>query len=164
MPRKMSESGFSVLEAAISMTVLAVALLTLWGSLVYCSRSNLAAEQRKRALLAAQAKIEELKAHPFDTLIADYGPGGTVGEEFAVPTLDDGDGARGRVVFFVDETANPAGEALALPLDLNGDGDTDDQDVSGSFLLLPTRVSVRWEGILGEQRVDLRTILREEDR
>jgi hypothetical protein len=164
VPRSRAEAGFTVLEAAVALTVLAVALLTLWGGLVYCSRSNLASEQRKRALNAAQAKIEELRSRPFDLLITEYGPGGTPGDRFAVPTIDTETAiAEGRVVFFIDERANPEGEALGLPLDLNGDGDADDEDASAACFLLPVRVTVRWEGVLGEQRVDLRTILRRED-
>jgi type II secretory pathway component PulJ len=154
-------SGFTVLEAAISMTVLAVALLALWGSLVYCTRSNVAAEQRKKALNAVLGKIEELKARSFDTLITEYGPLGTVGDRFSVPTLDDDlEQADGQITFYVDETGGPSGEHLGLPLDLNGDGDEIDADVSAAYLLLPVKVTVSWEGSLGSQRVDLATILR----
>jgi hypothetical protein len=146
------------------MTVLAVALLTLWSTLVYCSRSNLAAEQRVRALNAAQAKLEELRAHRFDRLIEDYSPGGPVGDRFGVPSIDSEVlTAQGQVAFFVDERANPEAEHLALPLDLNADGDADDEDVSARCDLLPVRVTVRWDGVLGHQRVDLRAILRKEE-
>ncbi len=157
------ESGFTVLEAAVSMTLFAVALLSLWGTLIYSSRSNIAAEQRMRALNAAQAKIEELKFVPFENLINEFGPSGNTGDTFIVPSIDtDPQAASGRIAFFVDETSSQ-GEALGFPLDLNGDGDAEDLDVSGDFQLLPVRVTVRWNGVLGEQRVDLRSILRKED-
>ena len=51
---KSPQAGFTTIEAAVSLTVLAVALLALWGTLIYCSRSNLASEQKKQALNAAQ--------------------------------------------------------------------------------------------------------------
>jgi hypothetical protein len=164
VPEQKSEAGFTVLEAAIALTVLAVALMTLFGTIVYCSRSNLAAEQRVHALNAAQAKLEELRSRPFDRLIEDYAPGGTIGDRFGVPSIDSEElVAQGQVVFFVDERENPGSEFLALPLDLNADGDTSDEDVSARCDLLPVRVTVRWEGVLGDQRVDLRTVLRKEE-
>lgn len=159
-----SESGFTVLEAAVSMAVLAVALLALWGTLVYCSRSNQAAEQKKRAMNAAQAKIEELKSSPFANLIAEFGPGGTTGDRFLVDRIDDDQArAEGRIVFIVDESKALGDDASSEPLDLNGDGDALDTDVSASYQLLPVKVTVRWEGALGSQRVDLRSVLRKEE-
>ncbi len=161
--RSAREAGFTVLEAAVSLALLAVALLSMWGTLIYCSRSNLASEQRMRALNAAQAKIEELKSQPFEGLIAEYGPSGTTGPQFAVPAIDDDlTTADGRIVFFIDETG-PANESLGFPLDLNGDGDAVDVDVTDGYVILPVRVSVRWNGVLGDQSVDLRAILRKED-
>jgi hypothetical protein len=162
--RRNSEAGITTLEAAIAMMVLAIALLALWGTIIYCSRSNLAAEQKKQALHAAQAKVEELKSRPFDTLIAEYGPGGTVGNTFAVTALDDSEQvAQGQIAFFVDETDSLGDGSLGLPLDLNGDGDAEDVDVSAGYNLLPVQVTIRWEGALGEQSVNLRSILRKED-
>ena len=162
--RRTRERGFTIIEAAVSMTVLAVALLSLWGTIVYCSRSNVAAEQKKRAMNAAQAMIEDLKSHPFESLLADYGPGGLIGDRFGVDRIDDDQTrAEGRIVFFIDET-NAVGEpVIGFPLDLNGDGDMVDTDVAADYELLPVRVSIRRDGALGEQQLDLRTILRQED-
>ena len=140
--RAAAEDGFTILEAAIALTVLAVALLSLWGTLIYCLRSNQVVEQKMKALNAAQAKVEELKSQPFETLIVEYGPGGNQGDRFGVPSLDD------------DES---------LPLDLNGDGDSVDEDVSATYGILPVRVSIEWMGALGRQRMDVRTILKRED-
>ena len=161
---KRNEAGFTVLEAAVAMGMLAVALLSLWGTLVYCSRSNVAAEQKKRAMNAAQAMIEELKSQPFATLIAEYGPGGTIGDKFPVPAVDDDTAtAVGQIVFYTDETDATTDPSIGLPMDLNGDGDTDDKDVAAGYQLLPVKITVQWQGVLGDQRVDLRTILRREE-
>jgi len=158
------EDGFTVLEAAVAMGMLAVALLSLWGTLVYCARSNVAAEQKKRAMNAAQAKIEELKSVPFATLVTEYGKGGTVGNLFHVRTLDDQQsGAEGQIVFYTDETDTKTDPTIGLPMDLNGDGDMGDKDVAGAYQLLPVKISIQWDGVLGRQRVDLRTILRKEE-
>lgn len=158
------EDGFTVLEAAVAMAMLAVALLSLWGTLVYCSRSNVAAEQKKKAMNAAQAKIEELKSQPFATLVSDYGPSGKIGDRFAVPTVDDDSAnAEGQITFYTDETDVTTDPTIGLPMDLNGDGDALDTDVAAGYQLLPVKVTVHWNGVLGEQRVDLRTILRKEE-
>jgi Tfp pilus assembly protein PilV len=158
------EAGFTVLEAAVSMGVLAVSLLSLWGTVVYCSRSNVAAEQKKRAMNAAQAKLEELKAFPFSTLISEFGPSGSTGNKFPVLQLDDDQTvAEGQITFYVNETDTASDSVMGLPMDLNGDGDTLDTDVSTGYQLLPVKVSITWAGALGQQTIELRTILRKED-
>lgn len=159
------DEGFSLLEATLSTTILAVGLLSLWGTIVYGSRSNLAAEQKKKAVDAAAARIEFLKAQPFSRLVEDYGAGnGTGADRFAVPALSsDTSVASGQILLYLDET-NPTGEAgLGLPRDLNGDGDSTDDDVTGSYRLVPVKVVVSWEGSFGPQQVEVRTLLREEN-
>jgi type II secretory pathway pseudopilin PulG len=167
MPREIegkAQGGFTIIESAVALSILALSLLALWGTLIYCSRSNLASEQKKRAINAAQAKVEELKSRPFPGLIGEYGPGGTVGDTFTVPDLDDEETvAHGKIAFFVDETDDTGDKHLGLPLDLNGDGDATDTDVSDDYILLPVQVSVTWQGALGEQTVSLRSILRRGD-
>jgi len=159
-----SEAGFTVLEAAVSLSVLAVALCALWGTLVYCSRANRASEEKKQALNAAQAMVEDLKSADFDTLIAEFGPGGNVGNRFGVPTLDDDlSVAQGEISFYTDETNVVGDLQMGFPLDLNGDGDNADLDVSTGYQLLPVLVTIRWRGSIGDQRVDLRSILRKEE-
>ena len=160
--RAKDERGFTVIETAISMTVLAVALLSMWSTIMYCSRSNLAAEQKRRAIEAAQAKIEEMKSNSFSALINTYGPEGKTGNRFPVLSLDDSDGAEGRITFLVDETQPVGGGAKAAPMDLNGDGDMADTDVSAEFALLPVRVTVTWNGPLGEQSIALTSVLARE--
>lgn len=161
MDRRRSEAGFTFIEIAISSTVLSVALLAVWSTVVYCSRSNVAADQKRRAIDAAEARIEFLKAQDFDTLLEDFGPSGA--DEFAVPSLDSAAAAEGRILLYSDET-NPTGETgLGLPRDLNGDGDALDEDVSADYRLLPVRVRIAWDGVLGPQEVEVRTLLRREE-
>ncbi|MHC4469687.1 MAG: type IV pilus modification PilV family protein [Planctomycetota bacterium] len=160
--RNRVEAGFTTIEAGIAMTVLAVALLALWGTLVYTSRSNLAAEQKLKAISAAEAKIEELKSQPFEKLIAEYGPMGVNGNEFTVPGMsEDSEAGTGKIVFCVDETAAFGDDGL--PLDLNGDGDSTDKDVSATYEILPVMITVQWDGVLGAQSIEMRSILRKAD-
>ena len=55
------EAGISTIEASLALAVLGLALLALWGTLIYCSRTQVAAQQKRSALLAAQARLEELR-------------------------------------------------------------------------------------------------------
>ncbi len=156
-----SEKGMTLVEATVSLTILAVALLTLWGSTISGARTIGAAEERKHALNIAQGKLEELKSRSMDLLIATYRPNGTEGDTFQAAGIDeDEDRALGRIVFYTDETDSENGAGLGFPMDLNGDGDANDRDVATGFTLLPVRIRVTWEGSLGRQFVDVTAILR----
>jgi hypothetical protein len=159
------QGGFTFLEVTLSTAILAIGFLALWGTLIYCQRSNEAAEQKKKAIDAASARIEFLKSQPFDTLLARFGPGsGADANRFDVPSLDSDIGrAHGRMLLYFDETNPTHEEGIGLPRDLNGDGDATDRDVSSDFRILPVRVRVTWNGALGEQEIELRTLLRRED-
>ena len=158
------EAGFTLVEAAVSLTILAVALLTLWGTMISGARTITAAQERKLALTTAQGKLEELKSRSLDQLIAIYGPGGSEGDTFLVPCIDDdADQALGQIIFYTDEADTEHGAALGFPMDLNGDGDALDRDVSSGFNLLPMRIRVTWKGALGTQFIDVTSLLRRED-
>ena len=77
------ETRLTVLEAAVSLTLLGGPALPL-GNAHLLFPSNVAAEQRMKALNAAQAKIEELKSVPFESLINEFGPAGNTGDTFEV--------------------------------------------------------------------------------
>lgn len=49
-----------------------------------------------------------------------------------------------------------------FPLDLNGDGDTDDTAVTDGFQVLPVVVTIQWEGPYGPERVDHFAVLTKE--
>ena len=161
---KHREAGMTLVEATVSLTILAVALLTLWGSLISGARTMAAAEERKQAVNIAQGKLEELKSRSVDLLIATYGPEGPEGSTFPATGIDDdADRALGQIVFYTDETDSENGSGLGFPMDLNGDGDAKDEDVASGFTLLPVRIRVTWEGALGSQSVDVTSILREQN-
>ncbi len=158
---KRREAGVTLIEAVVSLTILAVALLTLWGSMISGVHTIAAAEERSEALSIAQGKLEELKSRSMDLLIATYGPKGSEGDTFPATGIDDdADRALGRIVFYTDETDSQNGSGLGFPMDLNGDGDAKDKDVAAGFTLLPVRIRVTWEGVLGSQFVDVTSILR----
>lgn len=158
------DAGFTLVEAAVSLTILAVALLTLWGTMISGGRTIAAAQERKLALTTAQGKLEELKSRSLDHLISIYGPKGSEGDTFLAPRIDDdADHAVGQIIFYTDETDTKNGAGMGFPMDLNGDGDAVDRDVSSGFSLLPVRIRVTWQGALGTQFVDVTSLLRHED-
>ena len=98
-----------------------------------------------------------MSASPAASVTVEYGPSGNQGDRFGVPSLDDDESmAQGQIVFYVNEKATPDGGTIGLPLDLNGDGDSVDEDVSATYGILPVRVSIEWMGALGRQRMEHR--------
>jgi prepilin-type N-terminal cleavage/methylation domain-containing protein len=98
--------------------------------------------------------------------------GDGIGNNFAVlglqPRGDDPDGAVGAILF--PEARDAAGKVVLSELgqdpflgsarDLNGNGTTNDIDVSTDYILLPVTVLVQWRGLFGEDRqVRLDTVL-----
>ena len=166
-PRRATSSGprngFTVLEIAIALIVVAVALGGLVASsfsTYQLSRSN---QARSAAHVAAREVVEALRSADPAQVFALYnadedddpdGVGTAPGMHFAVEGLtarsDDADGFVGRVVFPVDgggvlrETVvNPA---LDMPRDLNLDGVQDGDDRSADYALLPVSVELDWTG------------------
>ena len=80
--RDKPEGGFTLLEIVISLGVLAVAVL---GVLAAYNASLTLGRESQGYLLAteaAQAKLEELRKHDWDTMVADYSLGGAQGNTF----------------------------------------------------------------------------------
>lgn len=93
-----------------------------------------------------------------------------IGNNFAVPDLvplpSDPDGVVGAIIFpeatvgGVTVLSEQGQDPFLGILDLNGNGSTNDQDVSDDYVLLPVTVMVQWQGLFGEPReVRLDTVL-----
>jgi prepilin-type N-terminal cleavage/methylation domain-containing protein len=98
--------------------------------------------------------------------------GDGIGNNFVVPGLrprsDDPDGVPGAIIF--PEATDATGAVvlsertqdafLGPARDLNGNGTTNDLDVTADYVMLPLTVLVQWEGLFGEARqVRLDTVL-----
>ncbi len=179
-PRR-TRTGFSLVEVLLAAVILTVAVTGIAGSVLSALALNRVNRETALAQQAARRVIEEVSSVPFNQafacynadagddaglLIAARGPG------FAVPGLQplagDPDGMCGRVIFptivnagGVEELREDSADgALGMPRDLNGDGNPPDAlDHSGDYRLLPVRVRVEWQGVSGERRVDMETIL-----
>ena len=91
------KKGFTLIEVLVSMGVLAVAIL---GILAAYNASLVLARESEGYLLAtesAQMKLEEMRGHNWDTMVADYSLNGNPGNTF-VPAGMIGTG-RGVVTF-----------------------------------------------------------------
>lgn len=65
---KINQRGFSLLEAVIALSILAIGLLALAGLQVVVTRGNTGSRNQTSAVMLAESKIEELKAAGFSAL------------------------------------------------------------------------------------------------
>jgi prepilin-type N-terminal cleavage/methylation domain-containing protein len=178
---KKHEYGFTLIEIAISLAVIAVALLALMSTVTTSSSLQHEAHELTQAMNAARSVVEQMKtsgtfAEIFrrynSTALDDTGLQGIIpGNLFDVtgfrPSPTDPDQRVGLVVFPSDPT-NPSvlleNSAIAkkwLPngIDLNLDGVIDGMDHSGDYQLLPVIIVIEWYGIGGRHQVELPTII-----
>jgi prepilin-type N-terminal cleavage/methylation domain-containing protein len=112
-------------------------------------------------------EFEQGAGHPPLTAVGDG-----IGNNFVVPGLkprtNDPDGVVGAILF--PEARDSTGKVvlsergqdafLGPPRDLNGNGTTNDLDVTATYIMLPVTVLVQWEGLFREEReVRLDTVL-----
>lgn len=173
------EAGFSLVELAISVAILTVAISGIAGSILSAHALNRVNEESALAQEAVQRVIEEMRARPFaeafaayNGSVADDGALGApaAGSGFAVPGLDlrreDADGLVGRVVFpsvlaggAEELREDVEDEALGMPRDLDADGAVDAADHAGDYAVLPVRVLVEWRGVRGDRTWAVETML-----
>jgi len=175
-----SRSGFSLIEIAVVMILLVIAIGGLSSAVVSSIRLSRTNEESAIADDAARRMIAELRTVGFLDIFASFnadpgddpgGAGSAPGPNFVVvgltPQNDDADGLVGEIRF---PTA-PLGPGVALnedsqdsnlgmPRDLNGDGDSTDL-VQTNYLVLPVSVRIQWTGSAGRSFVELRTVITE---
>ena len=147
------ERCFLLIEVILSLVLFAIIFGLVVSSIAVSGAAKDRAEERALAVEVALSKADEIRATPIDLLFSKWGPGGTEGETFSVPGLDQGSPA-GRVRVIVDETATDAalGTSFGLPRDLDGDGLAVSTDVSTTAIMLPVLVDVRWGPEGGTQK------------
>lgn len=124
---------------------------------------------------AARARIEEIRATPFDQILAlhddddtnDPGPGPAPGPHFAVgglaPQPEDADGFVGEVFFPLvagDLREDLDEPRLGMPRDLTGEGDVVGSVAWPDCRLLPVLVRLRWRGAGGDSSFELLTLVK----
>jgi prepilin-type N-terminal cleavage/methylation domain-containing protein len=164
---QVSRGGFTMLEVSLALTVLVVAMAALGASNMRMNALRRSNRDRTVAQNAVQTISEEIQAIAragaadpggfAQHVAAALATGGQLGNTFDVPELtpQSGEAHAGSIRLITDETTNDAALKLelGLPRDLNGDGDANDSDVSGSARLLPVVVTLRWHSQAGDQQI-----------
>jgi prepilin-type N-terminal cleavage/methylation domain-containing protein len=179
LPARGHRAGFTFIELSIVLVILLSALLVFSSTVSGMAKQRTSNKETHLAVEAAQNRMETLRATAFDAVYALYnrnpkddpdGEGSAPGARFDVPGLDPLpealDGFEGEVVFpeFEDVDGFELREdvvnaPLGLPRDLSGDNRVDGEDHSGSYLLLPVEVRVRWRSPNGPREYALRSEL-----
>ena len=159
-----ARSGFTLIELMIAASLLSLAVLGLMGLIPMVTNLSETAQDTNLATAAIQQTAEAIRQYSdasFAYVWRDYnstasddpnGSGTAPGATFAVSGLYNtaGNTTVGSITFYVNETVTNT--TIGLPKDLNGDSDSSDTDVSGSYTILPFTVSVDWKDRAGLQR------------
>jgi hypothetical protein len=176
-----SARGFTLVEIALLTVILLVAVGGLSGAVISAIRLSRATEERAIADDGARDMAAQLTLTPFRDIFASYNadpnddpgvPGSAPGEHFDVrglaPRRDDPDGRVGRILFpAVDVGGGPAQELRedfveprwGMPRDLSGDGQPDNLDHAGDYLVLPATVRLDWVGAGGTRSLQVDVLL-----
>lgn len=166
--------GFALIEVVVSFTALLVVLLGFSRMLLSARMASATSHEATLAKEAARSLVEQLAALDVQAAYTRYNanaaddPAGVTspGDGFAVRGLEaldeDADGLPGEIQF--PEVGGVLSESLNLPqygwpIAMNGDGDTDDPDVSGDFRVLPVIVRVEYRTAGGPGQIEFRTVL-----
>jgi type II secretory pathway pseudopilin PulG len=171
-----SARGFTLTELMVSFSVLMIVLLGFSRMLLSSQMASSTTHEATLAKEAARSMVEVLQASRLSAVYATYNsdpaddpgaPGSAPGTAFDVRGLEaplgDADGRVGQILF--PELNGELTENLNVPqygwvdLDLNGDGDHDDADVSDDYKYLPVLVRVAWNGAGGPGSVEFKTLI-----
>lgn len=164
-PKRRRASGFTLVELALAMTLLLVALMAMSASTVRMHelrRQNRERNMAQNAMRSVAERIHSLSAisvegqgdTPWSEILATaMATGGSIGVTFDVPELDppNGNATVGTITLVLDETVTDAdlGYQLGMPRDLDADGLADNADVRSSARILPVVLDATWRGATG---------------
>lgn len=172
-----ARSGFTVVELAVSATVLVIGVLGFVAAVVTGQHLATSNREMERAFQAARARCEEIQSVPIDEAFARFNAdpsddpasaGPTPGATFTIEgfSTEAGGAAVGRVEF---PTLDVGGtERLCetfvdarwgMPRDLDGDGEVSNGALAEPPVVLPLRVVVEWRGTRNVQRIELDQVL-----
>ena len=169
--RTQRSGGFTLIEVALAMTILIVALMAMSASTL--QMNSLRRQNRERAVAQNMIRIISESVHAIseknrieaegttqtwsELMVDSLTGGGELGDVFNVTELSaqDGDDSVGTIQIVLDETATDAtlGFEMGMPRDLNGDRDSLDNDVTVGARILPIVVTTRWTGVTGDVQI-----------
>lgn len=170
-PRPGRRSGFTLVEVALAVTILVVALMAMSASTL--RMNSLRRQNRERAVAQNMIRIISENIHAIsernlrdaegtaqtwsELMVASLAPGGELGDTFTITELNvqAGQPTVGTIQLVLDETESDASLnfELGMPRDLNGDNDTTDTDVTIGARILPVIVTARWNGVTGDVQI-----------
>jgi prepilin-type N-terminal cleavage/methylation domain-containing protein len=169
--------GVTLVELAVVITVLTIALCATTNTVVTTSALNRQDHETEVARRAAEGMLETLRNTPLANVFKNYdsstsddpgGVGTAPGATFAVPGLTPVPGAPGGVAgqILFPGTGPTLREdvvdaQLGMPRDLNLDGLVDASDHAANYRVLPVRVRVTWRSASGRRTLELSTLLSE---
>lgn len=175
--RRGSSAGFTVLEIAVAISLLTIAIGSVTMTLVATGSLTRTTGERATAMDGALSAMEALKAETFADLFVSYNgfadddpgfAGSAPGAAFDVAGLQpqdgDADGRVGLILFpgdGVELREDTVDTRLGMPRDLSGDGIIDAADHAGDYTILPVRVRVEWSGKSGDQTIEFISTLTE---
>ncbi len=171
---RVARRGMTLVELMVCSVILVIGLGSTMASLTSFAGLEETQRETANATVAAREQLEFMQSLPFNEVFSRFnedplddpgGAGSAPGAAFAVTGLTlragDADGMAGEILFPVD-AANPgilredtASLLFGMPRDLTGDGVVDAADHSGDYAMLPVRVRVEWQGVLGQSSVEL---------
>lgn len=179
-----SRRGFTLIEIALSLTILAFAISMFTTTVISMMRQREVNRQNSVASRAIQSTLERIRNEPLSGVWALYnpdpaddplGPGTAPGESFDVEGLPRLSLAPelpvGLVLLPGLDTATPGdppawelredldAPELGMPRDLDLDHVIDGLDHGSDCRLLPLEVRLRWQGPLGPREMRMRTVL-----
>jgi len=154
---RLRETGWSIVELMVSITVLVVGLLSLAAGLFGASRLNESTHDNYVLSEAYNNAVAALQTAPFSSLTASFGPGSPKqafwvdqngGLFYKAPTDSL---AQGTIEIFNIESAMPTSwSGLATGLDLNANGKVDTGPVT-NYLVLPVRITLTMDRRYGQR-------------
>ena len=150
-------SGALLLDALMGLTVLTIGVLSYLFALHTSFRSTRDIGVEDQVGAALENAIETLKTAPFSTLYATY-------QGTSLPATDviapNGSAATVQVQFDVNETTLPA--EYGPVADIDGDGAKVTLNASGSYVLMPTRLTLDYQMSYGAERKVIYLVLRDD--
>jgi prepilin-type N-terminal cleavage/methylation domain-containing protein len=166
-------AGFSLLELIIAITLFTIVIGAVSTSMARGFALAEATQDKIRATEACTEAMARVIGEEFGEAFARFNlnpaddplaPGTAPGGGFAVRGLEaidmDIDGLAGEIQFPGDGTSlreDAVDPELGMPRDLNGDGAIDNLDHSGDYILLPVRARISWQGVGGDNQIELVT-------
>ncbi|GIW72735.1 MAG: hypothetical protein KatS3mg102_2277 [Planctomycetota bacterium] len=136
------------------LAILTVAIIGTVAAMGTVARQNQSSIETAVATQWIRAKLEEMRAHPYETLWESYTTGGTPGPTFTVSGLNPpAAGVPHGTVVFLGEPA--VTQQWGAEVDLNDDGSTSSPPPASAaeaeaWSALPVLVRVRWSDHAGE--------------